>query len=98
MTIKQNESNRNQIVELVLESSFTNQSVRSSKSIIDIIGRLGAVDMIAYDNLEGLIAQRCIVAWVVPDRNGYNVVVYGRILGKYNHRINRGTDSVSYNF
>lgn len=51
------EAKKNQIVDLVYESSLTNQSVHSSRNITHVVGRSVAVDMIIHDNLKGLITQ-----------------------------------------
>lgn len=54
-----NGAKRSHNVDLVLESSLTNQSICSSKSITHIVGRGVAVEMVVYDNLYGLITQGC---------------------------------------
>lgn len=41
-----------------LEYSLVNESVCSSKSITHVVGKSVTVDMIIYDNLEGLITQK----------------------------------------
>lgn len=58
-----NESKRNQIVDLVLEFLLTSQSMCGSKTIINVVGKLVAVEMAVHDNRKGLITQEywCIV-------------------------------------
>ena len=48
---------KNQIVDMVLKSSLTNQSVHNSRNITHVVGRSAAVEMIVHDNLKGLITQ-----------------------------------------
>lgn len=46
-----NAAKRNQILVLLLESSLTNQSVSSNKSVTHVVSRSVAVEMNASDNL-----------------------------------------------
>ena len=52
-----NKAKKNHIADLVLASSLTSKSVCSSKNSRHVVGRPIIVEMIVYDNLEGLITQ-----------------------------------------
>ena len=61
-----NESKRNQIVDLVLEFLLTSQSMCGSKTIINVVGKLVAVEMTVHDNRKGLITQEIGVLFIYP--------------------------------
>ena len=58
-----NKAKKNQIAKLVLQSSLSNQSACSSNSIRDVVGKLVAVEMVVFSNLEGIKTQGypCII-------------------------------------